>query len=89
MTGHGFNLPSLEPTTQHFLDEIGSSGAFPFSGRSVARIRTALVALQSKPIGKPSASVEDMTWPVGTEPCHARGGLAPAIHRRSICLIQV
>ena len=65
MIGHQFNLPGLEPATQHFLDELGSSGALPLSDRSVARIRTALVALQTKPIGKPNASVEDMIWPVG------------------------
>ncbi len=65
MLRHEFNLPSLEPTTQHFLDELGSSGALPLSGRSVAHIRAALVALQTKPIGKPNASVEDVTWPVG------------------------
>jgi acetyl esterase len=65
MIDHGSYLPSLEPTTQQFLDGLGSCGAFPLSARSVARIRTALVDLQSKPTGKPNAHIEDMTWPVG------------------------
>ena len=56
---------TLEPMTQHFVDTLTASGAFPFSARSAANVRTALANLQSRPIGKPDASIEDMTFPVG------------------------
>jgi len=65
MIGSGLHLPSLEPATQQFLDELAAGGAFPLSGRSAARIRAALTDLQSGPIGKPIANIEDMTFPVG------------------------
>jgi acetyl esterase len=65
MTANGLYLPGLEPTTQSFIDEIAARGAFPFSGRSAAKVRTALTALQSGPIGKPDASIESLTFPVG------------------------
>ena len=44
---------------------LGSSGAFPFSGRSVARIRTALVDSAIQAHRKAERDIEDMTWPVG------------------------
>jgi acetyl esterase len=58
-------LPGLEPTTQHFLDGLELAGAFPFSGRAPAEVRAALVALQSEPVGRPNAIIEDATFPVG------------------------
>jgi len=65
MIGNGLHLPSLEPATQQFLDELAAGGAFPLSGRSAARVRAALTDLQSGPTGKPIANIEDMTFPVG------------------------
>jgi acetyl esterase len=65
MIGNGLYLSSLEPTTQQFLDELAGCGAFPLSGRSAASVRAALAGLQSGPIGRPNANIEDMTFPVG------------------------
>lgn len=65
MIGNGLHLPNLEPATQQFLDELAACGALPLSGRSAASVRTALAGLQSRPIGKPNANIEDMTFPVG------------------------
>jgi acetyl esterase len=60
-------MPSdrLEAATQHFVDELAASGAFPFSGRSAVSVRTALADLQSRPTGKPDATIRDTTFPVG------------------------
>jgi acetyl esterase len=58
-------LAILEPVTQLFIDKLAASDTSPLSGRSAASVRTALADLQSGPIGKPSASIEDMTFPVG------------------------
>jgi acetyl esterase/lipase len=65
MIGNGLYLPGLEPATQQFLDELAAGGAFAFSSRSAARVRAALTGLQSGPIGKPVANIQDMTFPVG------------------------
>ena len=65
MMGNVLYLPSLEPVTQQFLDELAARGAFPLSGRSAASVRAALAGLQSGPTGKPNATIEDMTFPVG------------------------
>jgi acetyl esterase len=56
---------NLEPVTQHFVDELATSGAFPLADRSAPNVRTALADLQSGPIGKPNASIVDMILPVG------------------------
>ncbi len=55
----------LEPTTQDFVDALAASGNFPLSGRSADTVRTALANLQSGPVGRPDASIEDTTLPVG------------------------
>ena len=65
MIGNGLYLPSLEPATQQFLDELTADGSFPLSGRSATRVRAALTDLQSGPTGKPIANIEDTTFPVG------------------------
>jgi acetyl esterase len=84
MSGNGLYLPSLEPATQQFLDELAARGALPFSGRSAPSVRTALTDLQSGPVGRPSADIEDMAFPVGplgevpvriVRPKHAPGAL--------------
>jgi acetyl esterase len=65
VNGKGVFKASLEPVTQHFVDTLAASGVFPFSARSAAGVRTALSRLQSGPIGKPDARIEDMVFPVG------------------------
>jgi acetyl esterase/lipase len=65
MIGNGLYRPSLEPVTQEFLDELAASGALPLSGRSATSVRAALASLQSGPVGKPNADIEDMTFPAG------------------------
>lgn len=65
MTGNGLYVPSLEPVTRDFLDELTANGASPLSARSAAGVRAALADLQSGPIGKPDASIENWTFPVG------------------------
>jgi acetyl esterase len=58
-------LTNLEPATQDFVGQLTAAGAFPLSARPAAGVRRALTDLQSGPIGKPTASVEDMIFPVG------------------------
>ena len=65
MTGSQFRHASLEPATQHFVDELAASGTFPLACRSAPGIRAALADLQSRPIGKPNASILDMVLPAG------------------------
>jgi len=65
MTANGLYLPSLDPVTRELLDELAACGAPPLSSRSAASVRAALAGLQSRPVGKPSANIEDMTFPVG------------------------
>jgi len=65
MTRNRLYLPSLEPATRQFLDELAARGPFPLAGRSAAAVRAALAHLQSGPTGKPSATTEDTIFPVG------------------------
>jgi acetyl esterase len=58
-------LANLELVTQDFVDKLGALGAPPLSGCSAASVRAELKGLQSGPIGKPNASIEDATFPVG------------------------
>jgi acetyl esterase len=58
-------LKRLEPVTRDFVEKCAASSLFPLSGQSITDIRDALVNLQSGPIGRPNASVEDMSFPVG------------------------
>lgn len=55
----------LEPVAQDFVDTLTASGGLPFAARSAAEIRATLAKLQAGPIGKPHASIEDLTFPVG------------------------
>jgi acetyl esterase len=55
--------PSLEPATQQFVD--GLAGAAPIYTLSPAEARSVLARAQSAPVGKPSAQVEDIAFPVG------------------------
>ena len=65
MSGKGLYLPSLEPVTQQFLDRLAACSASHLSARSVANVRARLTDLQTGPVGKPNANIEDMTFPVG------------------------
>ena len=55
--------PVLEPHTQQFVD--GLAGAPPIYTLSPVDARTVLVRAQSMPVGKPSAQIEDIAFPVG------------------------
>jgi len=55
--------PTLELHTQQFVD--GLAGAPPIYGLSPGEARSVLVQVQSLPVGKPSAKIEDIAFPVG------------------------
>jgi acetyl esterase len=55
--------PALEPHTQEFVD--GLAGAPPIYTLSPADARSVLTRAQSIPVGKPSAHIEDVAFPVG------------------------
>jgi acetyl esterase len=55
--------PNLELHTQQFVD--GLAGAPPIYTLSAADARSVLVRAQSAPVGKPSAQIEDVSFPVG------------------------
>ena len=55
--------PPLEPHTQQFVD--GLAGAPPIYTLSPDEARSVLVQVQSTPVGKPSAKIEDIAFPVG------------------------
>jgi acetyl esterase len=55
--------PALEPATQQFVDTL--AGAAPLQTLRPAAARAVLIELQSMPVGKPPASLEDTVFPVG------------------------
>ena len=55
--------PTLELHTQQFVD--GLAGAPPMYSLSPDQARSVLVQVQSIPVGKPSAKIEDTAFPVG------------------------
>jgi len=55
--------PTLEPHTQQFVDSL--AGAPPIYTLSPADARSVLAQVQSIPVGKPSAKIEDIAFPVG------------------------
>jgi acetyl esterase len=55
--------PTLELHTQQFVDSL--AGAPPIYTLSPAEARSVLVQVQSMPVGKPSAKIEDIAFPVG------------------------
>jgi acetyl esterase len=55
--------PTLELHTQQFIDSL--TGAPPIYTLSPAEARSILVQVQSIPVGKPSAKIEDTAFPVG------------------------
>jgi acetyl esterase len=54
---------ALEPHTQEFVDSL--AGAPPIYTLSPAEARSVLTRAQAIPVGKPSARIEDVTFPVG------------------------
>ena len=77
----------LEPTTQKFIDALAAQGGEPLYRLSIADARAVLEELQSRPVDKLAATVEDRTIPVGpsgqvsvriVRPANATGPL-PAI----------
>jgi acetyl esterase len=55
--------PTLEPHTQQFVD--GLTGAPPIYTLSPGEARSVLVQVQSIPVGKPTAKIKDIAFPVG------------------------
>jgi acetyl esterase len=55
--------PVLEPHTLEFVDSL--VGAPPIYTLSPADARSVLAQAQSTPVGKPSAQIEDVTFPLG------------------------
>jgi len=55
--------PTLESQTQEFVDSLPV--APPMHTLSPAEARSVLARAQSTPVGKPSAQIEDVTFPVG------------------------
>jgi acetyl esterase len=55
--------PTLEPHTQQFIESL--AGAPPIYTLSPADARSVLGQVQSIPVGKPSAKIEDVAFPVG------------------------
>jgi acetyl esterase/lipase len=58
-------IPPLDPATQDFLDSLAFSP--PMRALSPVDARAALVAMQSRPTGKPAADIEDVVFPVGSQ----------------------
>ena len=55
--------PTLEPHTEQFIDGLASGP--PIYSLSPDEARSVLVQAQSIPVGKPSAQIEDIAFPVG------------------------
>ena len=57
--------PSLEPTTQKFIDALAAGGGPPIYTLSPDAARDVLAGAQAQPVTKLPASIEDTTFPVG------------------------
>jgi acetyl esterase len=57
--------PVLEATTAGFIDALVAAGGPPIYKMSVADARNVLDSLQSKPVAKLAAQIEDLTIPAG------------------------
>jgi acetyl esterase len=73
--------PTLELHTQQFVD--GLAGAPPIYSLSPDQARSVLVQVQSIPVGKPSAKIEDTAFPVGPT------GSVPVRIVRPACTVDV
>lgn len=54
----------LEPLAQTFVEGLDLAGAAPLHALQPREARALLVALQSGPIGRPSAQIENLTFPL-------------------------
>jgi acetyl esterase len=59
------HVPVLEPMTQQFVDSVAASGGPPLYDLSPGAARDVLTRLQSIPVRKLDASIEDTIFPVG------------------------
>ena len=57
------SAPALEPVTQQFVDQL--AGTAPIHTLSAAQARALLTRVQSIPVGKPPAALDDTIFPVG------------------------
>jgi acetyl esterase len=57
--------PVLEPVTQKLIDEIAAADGPPIYTLAPDAARRILTKVQSVPVAKPNASIEDTTFPVG------------------------
>jgi acetyl esterase len=55
----------LEPAAQGFIESLGVAGIVPIHALSPRESRAMLAELQSGPIGRPNARIEDVTLPLG------------------------
>jgi len=62
---NGQSTPTLEPTTQKFIDALSAAGGPPLYTLSPDAARKVLAGAQAQPVAKLPASVEDTTFPVG------------------------
>jgi acetyl esterase len=89
MTDATAAAPILEPVTQKFLDALSAAGGPPLYTLSPADARAVLAGIQAQPVAKPSASIQDTTFPVGptgstririVRPEGAQGALPVVMH---------
>jgi acetyl esterase len=59
------HVPVLEPRTQEFVDALAAAGGPPLYDLSPAAAREVLTSIQSIPVRKLAASIEDTVLPVG------------------------
>ncbi len=57
--------PVLEPVTQKFIDSLTAAGGPPLYTLSPTDARSVLTGVQSQPVAKLPASIQDTTFPVG------------------------
>jgi len=57
----------LEPSARSFVDGLGVMGKAPVHASSPNEARAFLVDLQSQPVGRPNAHIEDTTFPAGPD----------------------
>ena len=60
-----WDQPILEPKTQAFIDALQKAGGPPLYTLSPAEAHQVLTDLQSQPVDKLPADIEDTTFPVG------------------------
>jgi len=79
----------LEPTTQKFIDGLVAAGGPPLYTLSADDARKVLTTVQTDPVSKLPASIEDTTFPVGptgkvairiVRPQDAKGVLPVVMH---------